>query len=118
MTSRTPAAEIIAKSFDALMHRGDLSPASRGEIMLRLSGLAGRTFAKADDSRLRKVEAALAMLDRARAAKHSDDADPLIEQIREACRRGEVEPSDILTIESRLRDIHAKLKEHTGHGEE
>jgi hypothetical protein len=112
------AAAIVAKSFDALQHDASLTPAARGEIMLRLSSIADKTFAKADDTRLRKVQAALAMVDRARAAKLSDDADPLIEKIREACRRGETEPGDLLALESRLHEIHRKLKEHTGHEKE
>jgi hypothetical protein len=111
------AAEIVAKSFDALQHDPALTPAQRGELMLGLSSVASKTFAKADDSRLRKVEAALAMLDRARAAKLSDDADPIIAKIRQAVKRGECEPADLLHLEMRLHEIHAKLKEHT-RGEE
>jgi len=105
------AAAVVTKSFHALNHDSSLTPAARGELMLGLSSLASKTFAKADDSRLRKVEAALALLDRARAAKLGDDADPLIEQIREACKRGEVEPADLLHVEMKLHEIRRQLKD-------
>jgi hypothetical protein len=105
------AAAVVTKSFHALNHNRSLTPAARGELMLGLSSLASKTFAKPDDSRLRKVDAALALLDRAREAKLGDDADPLIEKIRAACKRGEVEPADLLHVEMKLHEIRRQLKD-------
>jgi hypothetical protein len=109
-----PAAEpaaIVRKSFAALQSDPHLTPEQRGQLMLGLSSLADKTFKSQDAARIAKVEAALAMIDRARAAKLSDDADPLIEKIREACRRGETEPGDLLALESRLHEIRRKLED-------
>jgi hypothetical protein len=119
MTSRlTDAADIVAKSFDALLHRGDISPASRGEIMLSLSSLADKvSLAKADrvTDHLARVRGAIDMLERAKAEHHTDKIDPLVEQIKDAVARGETEPSDLLSLESKLHEVRCHLEEHV-HG--
>jgi hypothetical protein len=114
------AADIVAKSFDALQHDASLTPAARGEIMLRLSSIADKTFAKSDhgSDHLALCERAIALIDRARAEKHGDEADELFDKIKAAVRRGETEPGDLLALESRLHEIHRKLKEQAGHEKE
>jgi hypothetical protein len=110
----TDAAAVVVKSFAALNHDSSLSAEARGQIMLHLSSLANKVaFAKSDrvGDHLGKVRAALDMLDRARAEHHGAEVDELVEAIREAVKRGETEPSDLFALESRLRDVHAKLKE-------
>jgi hypothetical protein len=115
--TRDPSAEpaaTVAKSFDALRNDVNLTPAARGELMLGLSSLAGKVFAKAEgvSGRLEQVRSAIALLDRAKAEHHIAEIDPLVEQIREAVRKGETEPSDLLTIESKLHEIRRHLEEH------
>jgi len=114
---RDPAAApaaIVAKSFDALNHDANLNADQRGRLMLGLSTIAGKVFAKADgvSGRLDQVRAAIALLDRAKAEHKIAEIDPLVEQIREAVRRGETEPSDLLTIESKLHEIRRHLENH------
>jgi phage gp29-like protein len=110
----TDAADIVAKSFAALNHESGLSASARGEIMLSLSSLADKvSLAKADrvTDHLAKVRAALDMLDRAKAEHHIDKIDPLVEQIKDAIARGETEPSDLLTLESKLHEVRRHLEE-------
>jgi hypothetical protein len=106
------AAGIVAKSFDALRNDASLTPAARGEIMLRLSSIADRTFAKSEgvSARLDQVRRAIAVLEHAKAQHHIDKIDPLVEQIKEAARKGETEPGDLLAIESRLHEIKRELE--------
>lgn len=110
-----PAAEaagLVTKSFAALQHDASLTPAARGEIMLRLSSIADHTFAKSEDvsSRLDQVRRAIAVLEHAKAQHHIDKIDPLVEQIKEAARKGETEPGDMLALESRLHEIKRELE--------
>lgn len=107
------AAEVVAKCFDALAHNPRLNAAQRGELMLGL-GRAANLFSKSHQQNLIKVERALALLRSARAAKIGADADKWIASLEENVRRGEVEPADLLAIETHLADIRDKLRKHLG----
>jgi hypothetical protein len=108
-----PAAETVAKAFGLLQHGEHLTPAERGQLMISLSETADAVF-KADRvaDHLTKVNRAIAMLERAKAEHHIDKIDPLVEQIKRAVAKGETEPSDLLTLESKLHEVRCHLEEH------
>ena len=108
-------ARIVTKCLDALAHNPNLNAAQRGELMLGLSR-AANLFSKSHQQNLQKVERALALLKKARAAKiGGPDADFWIAKLEEAVRRGELEPADTLVLEERLNEIRRHLKEVLGH---
>jgi len=112
MSRRTlPSAETVTKAFGLLQHGEHLSAADRGRIMISLSETADAVF-KADRvaDHLAKVNRAIALIDRARAEKHGADVDELYEQIKAAVKRGEVEPGDLLALESRLHEAKRALE--------
>jgi hypothetical protein len=106
MTSTLPDAETVAKAFTALRSDSTLSPAERGGLMLALSETADAVF-KSEHPTVVKIDAALRLLERAKEKHHSAETDRLVNSLIEAIRRGEVH--DNLALESRLREIRAKL---------
>jgi hypothetical protein len=107
------AASIVAKAFNALRYDSSLTPAARGEIMLRLGDIADRVFAKAEHPTIDKLDRAQAALDRALGDGHADDAEDVIQHAMQLINSGKLTPADHSRITVLLNEARSRLRRIT-----
>lgn len=106
-------AETIRKAFDALQH-GDLTAEQRGALMLKLSDLNDRVFAKADHPMLARITDIQAALDRALADGKAGDAEGVIREALALIRRGKLTQPEYNHLTLLISEIRSKLEVTNG----
>jgi hypothetical protein len=116
LNKRPRPAETIAKAFAALQG-GDLTPAQRGTLALRLSELTDRVerFSKANHPMLDRLDDVRQKLDAALASGHVGRAEPLIQAALKLIKSGRVESADHARLSLLLSEIRHEIEEaHSG----
>ena len=110
-------AETIAKAHHALAHDNSLTPAQRGELMVRLGAIAERVdsaFVKSHPL-VEQIDSIRDKLDGALASGHAGRAEPLICELLKLLKSGRVEGADHARLSLLLSEIRQEIEEtHNG----